>query len=509
MSPMPSDADLVGFTRSMLPRLHSTRWAEEWIRHVVEEVEPQPTLVVGDPKWKSTNQPITTLRFDRGVAPVQIHHVDSLDVYRPDLPTLRSNLRGLVERARDELLQRTLDELLYRDHVYSDQSEDRAYRRLVHTTQRCTGSQATVLWRLAPDQTLLTADYVTGTASGSSLDLLLGSGIAGHVAQARRETNIPDLKELPTKAHPFHPEHPQTIGSKNWRSALFIPLYDRRGPLGVLGAYSPTPKAYPLASVRRARLSAIGIRTLLLRSKAAQAVADDAEKIFRLRAAQNYYRAKLQDVHDAGKSLIVLHGQVMKLPLSETKVADANTIAAELESLARRIQDDVRSTFVSDPAESVRRERVDLLLLLQTLEARFKPVCTQCGIRLKHVYNGIRPGELEVLANRVHLQDVVSNLIDNSIYFLQKDTKGGQPTITLSILAKSNDALLTVEDNGPGIPPDNLKAIFEPGFTTKANDGGGLGLASVIWHLNLHGGTIVAASEWGYSASFTVSLPAL
>jgi two-component system sensor histidine kinase PilS (NtrC family) len=67
-------------------------------------------------------------------------------------------------------------------------------------------------------------------------------------------------------------------------------------------------------------------------------------------------------------------------------------------------------------------------------------------------------------------------------------------------------ALLEVQDNGPGIAPEDLAQIFTPFFTTKAR-GSGLGLATVQRVVDAHGGTVAASSQPGAGACFTVRLP--
>lgn len=75
--------------------------------------------------------------------------------------------------------------------------------------------------------------------------------------------------------------------------------------------------------------------------------------------------------------------------------------------------------------------------------------------------------------------------------------------------AKSDGAvLLTVSDNGDGIPPENLSKIFDPFFTTKLEGKGvGLGLAVTYGIIQAHGGEIEVKSAVGEGTTFTVSLP--
>jgi two-component system NtrC family sensor kinase len=67
---------------------------------------------------------------------------------------------------------------------------------------------------------------------------------------------------------------------------------------------------------------------------------------------------------------------------------------------------------------------------------------------------------------------------------------------------------LVVSDEGPGISRELQDRIFEPFFTTRRGDGGtGLGLSVSLGIAESHGGTLVASSEHGTGARFTVRLP--
>jgi signal transduction histidine kinase len=65
---------------------------------------------------------------------------------------------------------------------------------------------------------------------------------------------------------------------------------------------------------------------------------------------------------------------------------------------------------------------------------------------------------------------------------------------------------LTISDSGPGIPPALLAKVFEPHFTTKA-EGHGFGLYTSYRIVTNHGGQIVAESDAGQGARFTITLP--
>ncbi|MDQ0933334.1 ATP-binding protein [Streptomyces turgidiscabies] len=83
-----------------------------------------------------------------------------------------------------------------------------------------------------------------------------------------------------------------------------------------------------------------------------------------------------------------------------------------------------------------------------------------------------------VTLDPAELQEVVINLLDNSLYWLQHVPKGSRH-VELKVERLEDGALaLVVDDSGPGVPPEIREIIFEPYFSSKP-DGGGLGLAIV------------------------------
>lgn len=105
-------------------------------------------------------------------------------------------------------------------------------------------------------------------------------------------------------------------------------------------------------------------------------------------------------------------------------------------------------------------------------------------------------------ADRDQLTQVLVNLVKNAEEAL-KD-KGGQ--VRVRVKGTETDAIVEVEDTGPGIPPEHRARIFEPYFTTKEG-GTGLGLAIASRILQEHGGKLEVGGEPGQGARFSVVLP--
>jgi signal transduction histidine kinase len=109
-----------------------------------------------------------------------------------------------------------------------------------------------------------------------------------------------------------------------------------------------------------------------------------------------------------------------------------------------------------------------------------------------------------VLGDRLALRRIIANLIDNAI-------KYGRAA-HLRIALRQHSVLVSVDDEGPGIPEDARHAMFEPfnrleASRNRATGGAGLGLAVVRALVEAHGGTIDIGSTPGGGARVSVVLP--
>ena len=123
-------------------------------------------------------------------------------------------------------------------------------------------------------------------------------------------------------------------------------------------------------------------------------------------------------------------------------------------------------------------------------------------VRLKRTGGAVPQGYIDV----ARLKQALLNLIMNAI---QASPPGGEVTIaTRGGADPAGRAFveLAVRDQGPGIPPAHLEAIFHPFFTTK-DAGTGLGLAVAQQIIIDHGGGIRVESEEGAGATFVIQLP--
>jgi PAS domain S-box-containing protein len=112
----------------------------------------------------------------------------------------------------------------------------------------------------------------------------------------------------------------------------------------------------------------------------------------------------------------------------------------------------------------------------------------------------------QVLGDRVQLQQVLMNLIMNSIDAM-KDVDGTRDLIIKSERGEDEQLLISVSDTGVGLPPQQADQIFNAFFTTKPN-GTGMGLRISRSIVESHGGRLWAADNSPRGASFYLTLPA-
>jgi two-component system sensor histidine kinase PilS (NtrC family) len=205
--------------------------------------------------------------------------------------------------------------------------------------------------------------------------------------------------------------------------------------------------------------------------------------------------------HEVRNPLASMSGsiQVLKRDL-ELKGDDLQLMDIILKE-TKRLNDLVGNFLDYARPPSPRFEDVDLREVVMETVNLLVPVSEEKSITLRTDL----PEEKVILSvDASHIRQIIVNLVNNSIEALHD---GG--TITVAIARDSRPdgeySLLSVSDDGAGIPDEILPEIFEP-FITSREDGTGLGLAIVYQLVQIHKGTIDVHSEAGKGTSVTVRL---
>jgi len=180
------------------------------------------------------------------------------------------------------------------------------------------------------------------------------------------------------------------------------------------------------------------------------------------------------------------NGSLDVLRKIETQTERASKIANSLLNLAN--------------PERTALEALDVNRTIEEVVELFEPQIRGRGVRLETELSADLPA---VRAHRGKLQQVILNLLLNA-----RDAVGDGGTIVLRSRRRDSRVLVEVNDDGSGIPDEDLSRIFDPFFTTKGRGRGtGLGLSISYGIVQELGGDIHVDSELGAYTRFRVELP--
>ena len=231
-----------------------------------------------------------------------------------------------------------------------------------------------------------------------------------------------------------------------------------------------------------------------------------AEKI------ENFDRSRSQFVSNASHEL--------KTPLATMKILLENLIYQpempkdlqvefmqdmnhEIDRLTGIITDLLTLTQMDSQSTALTEEEVDLSGLTEETLHILRAAAARAG---QQISDRIEP-DVTLTGDRSKLGQIIYNLIDNAIKYTPE---GGEIRVTLA--SEGRNAVLTVTDNGIGIPEDDQAHIFDRFYRvdkarSRATGGTGLGLSIVRQMVQLHGGEITVASAPEKGSVFTVTLP--
>lgn len=152
--------------------------------------------------------------------------------------------------------------------------------------------------------------------------------------------------------------------------------------------------------------------------------------------------------------------------------------------------------FARDDAASEPRQRLDLATMVQGMLEDLEDMGVACS------YDG--PDSLVIAARPVALKRAIANLIDNAVKY------GGRAGVGLR--STGGEIHLSIDDDGPGIPPESVERVFAPFFrleSSRSRDTGGtgLGLAVARAAIRAHGGDITLANRPEGGLRATLILP--
>jgi signal transduction histidine kinase len=176
--------------------------------------------------------------------------------------------------------------------------------------------------------------------------------------------------------------------------------------------------------------------------------------------------------------------------------------SAEMKRLDQLITQALNTSVLESHGEYLNMEESDLAGLtrevLNSLQVRF----AECGAKVDFTTD---PEVVPVKIDRLYIHGVLVNLLDNSIKY-----SSGKPEIKIAIEQKTSSYILTVGDNGPGIPEEYISKIFDKFFRVPKGDvhdikGYGLGLSFAALVMKHHSGKISVRNKEGGGCEFALT----
>ena len=203
--------------------------------------------------------------------------------------------------------------------------------------------------------------------------------------------------------------------------------------------------------------------------------------------------------HEVGNPVGIILGMAEVIATGTLSEEETRQFASQIRAAGMRVHSIIRDLLAfARPA----RDEGAVANVAEVIAATVKLLAPQKRFKGIEVNVEVREADLKAEIRPSQLQQILVNLLLNAA-----DAMGGKGTVRVVAGAEERWALISVSDNGPGIPEEDQSRIFDPFFTTKPpGEGTGLGLPICAQICEVYGGEITVASEPGKGACFTVRL---
>lgn len=231
-----------------------------------------------------------------------------------------------------------------------------------------------------------------------------------------------------------------------------------------------------------------------------QAINEHTSQVTRLIGAQKQFVADA--AHQLKTPLAVLRTQA-DFASKQKDAAAVNEVLEDMRANTERVSRLVDQLLALNRAEAIAPsyEAIELVDLARSTTFDWLPAAIGKSIDLG--FEG--EGKVQIEGNQVLLRELIANLLDNALRFTPP-----QGRVTVQVATTASEAMLTVEDTGPGIPEDQRARIFDRFYQIPGRDssGCGLGLAITREIATLHAGTVsLSDTQTGHGVRFEVRFP--
>ena len=404
--------------------------------------------------------------------------------------------RSLAEASGLHELARRVSEMEQLDDVLN------AVVRTIRDVYQCTAASIALLDESTNEVVTLAGANLTPEQIQAAR-FKYGEHVAGEVVATGRVVYVPDTQADPR----FRVIVPEI------RSLLVVPLTVHGRTIGSLGIDSAQPDAFTpdherMLTIAGGQIAAI-IETLRLLRETRER-ADELARANALLQAQDALRKELvyQVSHDLRSPLQIVYGYAGMM--YDGDIGPVTPYQQEvLDHIIRRSKAIERMTQDIMAAKPISRETLELGTV------NVSELCAQAVASAQVVHRDrphltfraeIAEEPILVEGDYNRLTRTLDNLIGNAVKF---SPQGGTVVVRVTRDAARNCAVVSVSDEGIGIPADQMPFLFERFFRAHRGrfDGSGLGLYNVQQIVHAHNGQVWAESEEGRGSTFTFTLP--
>ena len=367
--------------------------------------------------------------------------------------------------------------------------------------------------RLAAAVDLATVYREAATAIAEHLHIpvvMLVPGDGGKLDLAAGSQDEIDLNDKTWSAAQWAYDHRQpsgfqtdTLSGIDWR---FLPLALDQECFGIIGVSRPGQglRSEQLAAIDAmvTQVTLVLARTRLSTSLEQAKVAEETERLRSalLSSVSHDLRTPLASMIGAASSLRSLDDALSTDDRSEL----LDSVISEGERLNRYIQNLLDMTRLGHGTLKLERDWIGIDDILNSALRRTRELLHDCRL-----VRSIEPGLPLLYVHPALIEQALVNVIENAAKFSPKDGE-----IRVAAMREDGKLLISVSDEGPGIPPDQREKVFNMFFTGGEGDrgkhGSGLGLAICSGMIGAHGGRIEALpGPGGRGTTIAIHLPLL
>lgn len=409
--------------------------------------------------------------------------------------TREQTARAEAERAAERIrrLQAVIDSALA--HLTLD---DLFHEMLARIRELLETDSAAILLLTEDKRSLVVRAAIGFEEDAIGFHVPVGKGVSGSIAASLSPLIVEDLSAVDVIS---------PVLRQNARSLIGAPLIVKGQCMGVIHADTSQFRRFTESDVRLLQLAADRIalathlRQLYKVEQQARRQAEEANRI------KDEFLAVVSHELRSPLTAILGYTHILRLGPSDRNTIDHAAAVVERSAKAQLqiIEDLLDSARIITGKLRIDQQPVDLVPVLEAALDTVRAAAEAKGVTLDANF-GSAPEE--TLGDSTRLQQVVWNLVSNAVKFTPK---GGR--VELRMEGSADNVFIEVNDTGKGIEPEFLPFVFDrfrQADSSSSRRFGGLGLGlSLVKHLvELHGGTIVAASEGvGRGSTFTVTLP--